>query len=71
MLLNPFSANLHSTTVPVGQCWNGMLYQAPKDDASEGAAFIWNHIINVTKQDFDDFAKSQPDEVVNNCILGL
>ncbi len=39
--------------------------------ATEGAAFIKNHIIKVTEKAFDDFANSGTDEAENKLILGI
>lgn len=43
----------------------------PEDGAKEGAAFIQEHIIRVTKKTFDDFASSRTDENANRNILGM
>lgn len=43
----------------------------PEDGASEGAAFIQQHIIRVTEKAFDDFASVAPDAATNRKILGL
>jgi len=42
-----------------------------QDGAREGAAFIKNHIINVTDKAFDDFAASGSDSAFNKRILGI
>lgn len=43
----------------------------PEDGAKEGAAFVKEHIINVTDKAFDDFAKSGMDKKMNRKNLGL
>lgn len=43
----------------------------PKAGATEGAAFIRDHIIHVTDRAFDDFAGAGADEEKNRRILGL
>ena len=43
----------------------------PEDGASEGAAFIQQHIIKVTDKAFDDFASSGKNEKENRSFLGL
>ncbi len=43
----------------------------PKAGATEGAAFIRDHIIHVTEKAFDDFAASGADGEKNRRILGL
>lgn len=43
----------------------------PEDGASEGAAFIKDHIIRVTEKAFDDFAGRGSDEEFNRKILGI
>ena len=43
----------------------------PEQGAEEGALFVSDHIINVTKKSFDDFAGSATDEETNNKILGI
>ncbi|MDH2436259.1 sugar phosphate isomerase/epimerase [Pokkaliibacter sp. MBI-7] len=43
----------------------------PEDGASEGAAFIRDHIIRVTEKAFDDFAGAATDRGRNRAILGL
>lgn len=43
----------------------------PEDGAREGAAFIKNHIINVTDRAFDDFAAVDADVALNRGLLGL
>ncbi|PPC78710.1 AP endonuclease [Pokkaliibacter plantistimulans] len=43
----------------------------PEDGASEGAAFIRDHIIRVTDKAFDDFAGAATDRGRNRAILGL
>jgi len=43
----------------------------PEDGAREGAAFIRDHIIQVTPRAFDDFAASGTDEKANRRLLGL
>lgn len=42
-----------------------------EDSATEGAAFIRQHIIKVTEKAFDDFAAAGTDDQVNRTILGL
>ena len=42
-----------------------------EDGATEGAAFIQQHIIKVTEKAFDDFAASGTDEKLNRKLLGL
>ena len=42
-----------------------------EDGAKEGAVFIRDHIIRVTKKAFDDFASAGHDEKLNRSILGL
>ncbi|MBK7560422.1 MAG: sugar phosphate isomerase/epimerase [Chitinophagaceae bacterium] len=42
-----------------------------EDGASEGAAFIQQHIIKVTEKAFDDFAASGADAGTNRKLLGL
>lgn len=42
----------------------------PEVGAREGAAFIHDHIIEVTDRAFDDFADAGSDEVMNRRILG-
>jgi sugar phosphate isomerase/epimerase len=39
--------------------------------AAEGAAFIQNHIINVTERAFDDFAGTQNNQQYLNQLIGL
>jgi L-ribulose-5-phosphate 3-epimerase UlaE len=41
------------------------------DGATEGAAFIKDHIIAVTQKAFDDFASAGKDEKLNRSFLGL
>ncbi|MNS79306.1 hypothetical protein D3C72_1129570 [compost metagenome] len=43
----------------------------PQDGAREGAAFIRDHIINVTDKVFDDFAGAPVDQQQINTLLGL
>lgn len=43
----------------------------PLDGAREGAAFIRDHIINVTDKVFDDFAGAPVDQYQINTLLGL
>ena len=43
----------------------------PETGATEGAAFIRDHIIKVTEKAFDDFAGAESDEAFNLKILGL
>ena len=43
----------------------------PQQGAAEGAAFIDRHIIEVTRQAFDDFASSATDTATNRVVLGL
>ncbi|MCC5883079.1 MAG: sugar phosphate isomerase/epimerase [Halomonas sp.] len=43
----------------------------PEVGAREGAAFIRDHIIEVTERAFDDFADAGTDETANRRILGL
>ena len=43
----------------------------PEDGAREGAAFVRQHIINVTEKAFDDFAEGGTDEAGNRAMLGL
>jgi sugar phosphate isomerase/epimerase len=43
----------------------------PEVGAAEGAAFIAQHIIQVTERAFDDFARSGTDHEANRRILGL
>lgn len=45
--------------------------KSPEQGAAEGAPFIENHIIEVTKKAFDDFAGTGADEAFNRRILGL
>ncbi len=45
--------------------------KSPEQGAAEGARFIQNHIIESTKQAFDEFAKSETDRNMNRNILGL
>ncbi len=45
--------------------------KSPEQGAEEGAAFIEDHIINVTEKAFDDFAGAQVDEETNKKILGI
>jgi sugar phosphate isomerase/epimerase len=42
-----------------------------EDGATEGAAFIQQHIIKVTEKAFDDFAGGSSDEKSNRRLLGL
>lgn len=43
----------------------------PEQGAAEGAPFIYDHIIRVTKKAFDDFASVGRDQELNNRILGI
>lgn len=43
----------------------------PQQGAKEGAPFIKNNIIEVTKKTFDDFAGGNADDTTNRKILGL
>jgi len=43
----------------------------PEDGAAEGARFIQDHIIRVTRRAFDDFANSGIDSKTNRRLLGL
>lgn len=43
----------------------------PEDGATEGAAFIRDHIIRVTEKAFDDFANTGSNEDFNRQVLGL
>src|SRR5699024_9596386 len=43
----------------------------PEEGAREGAVFIEDHIIPVTKKTFDDFAGGQADEENNRKLLGI
>lgn len=43
----------------------------PEDGAREGAAFVADHIINVTDKAFDDFAAGGADDAANRAMLGL
>jgi hypothetical protein len=45
--------------------------KSPEQGAAEGAQFISDHIIQVTKKAFDDFADSGVDQAAINRILGL
>lgn len=45
--------------------------KSPEQGAREGAPFIQNHIIEVTKKAFDDFADGGMDESLNKKTLGL
>ncbi len=45
--------------------------KSPEQGAREGASFIEDHIIEVTKKAFDDFAGGTADETANRKILGL
>ena len=45
--------------------------KSPEQGAKEGAKFINDHIINVTKQSFDDFAGTGTSHKDINEILGL
>ncbi len=45
--------------------------KSPEQGAAEGAPFIENHIIEVTKKAFDDFAGTGADEAFNRRVLGL
>lgn len=50
--------------------WECCLKNA-EDGATEGAAFIREHIIKITEKVFDDFASSKTDDKTNRSILGL
>ena len=43
----------------------------PEEGAKEGAAFIKEHIINVTDKAFDDFAHAGIDQSTNRRLLGI
>ena len=43
----------------------------PEEGAKEGAAFIKEHIINVTDKAFDDFAGAGIDQATNRRLLGI
>ena len=43
----------------------------PEEGAKEGAAFIKEHIINVTDKAFDDFADTGIDQTTNRKLLGI
>ena len=43
----------------------------PEDGAREGAAFIRDHIIEVTGKAFDDYAATSTDDAANRRMLGL
>lgn len=43
----------------------------PEQGAQEGVGFVDDHIIQVTKKTFDDFARAGKDEQLNKQILGL
>jgi sugar phosphate isomerase/epimerase len=45
--------------------------KSPEQGAEEGAQFIADHIIEVTKKAFDDFAGGGSDEAFNRKVLGL
>lgn len=45
--------------------------KSPQQGAEEGAPFIQDHIIEVTKKAFDDFAGAKTDEESNKRILGI
>jgi sugar phosphate isomerase/epimerase len=45
--------------------------KSPEQGAQEGAAFIADHIINVTEKAFDDFAGGSTDEHLLKSILGI
>ncbi|MCG8327330.1 MAG: sugar phosphate isomerase/epimerase [Chitinophagales bacterium] len=45
--------------------------KSPEQGAAEGAPFIQEHIIEVTKKAFDDFAGAKTDDEQNRQILGL
>ena len=45
--------------------------KSPEQGATEGAAFIQDHIIESTQYAFDEFAKSETDREMNRKILGL
>ena len=45
--------------------------KSPEQGAKEGAIFIQNQIIEVTKKTFDDFAGTGADEATNRNILGI
>ena len=48
-----------------------MLPEASEEGAKEGAAFIKEHIINVTDKAFDDFAHAGIDQATNRRLLEL
>ncbi|MBI5857231.1 MAG: sugar phosphate isomerase/epimerase [Sphingobacteriales bacterium] len=50
--------------------WECCLKNA-EDGATEGAAFIQQHIIRVTGKAFDDFANSKTNQSINREILGI
>jgi sugar phosphate isomerase/epimerase len=45
--------------------------KSPEQGAREAVPFIRNHLIEVAKKSFDDFAKSETDTSLNRKILGL
>jgi len=45
--------------------------KSPEQGAREGSKFIQNHIIEVTKKTFDDFADSRVDKETNKKLLGI
>ena len=45
--------------------------KSAEQGAAEGAAFIAEHIIDVTTKAFDDFADSGTDKATNKKLLGL
>ncbi len=45
--------------------------KSPRQGAAEGAVFIQQHIIEVTRHAFDDFASSATDRSTNRAVLGL
>ncbi|MCB0586720.1 MAG: sugar phosphate isomerase/epimerase, partial [Phaeodactylibacter sp.] len=45
--------------------------KSPEQGAREGALFIEDHIIEVTKKAFDDFAGGEADDEQNRRVLGL
>lgn len=45
--------------------------KSPEQGAAEGAPFIQDHIIEVTKKAFDDFAGAETDDEQNKRLLGL
>ncbi len=45
--------------------------KSPEQGAIEGAPFIANHIIETASASFDDFVRSESNEVINRRILGI